>query len=133
MPQQKSPTKLTAFHYFQKVSYVLCNRLYVQGRSLPSASDNTFDTVISMITNKLLTGHPDFLRYRGICMPCCFSSAPEKLKPYKKRKKIKDSKSSRDIFLEIANNRMELPGSLSQPLFVSNTSRMIFLIYLYGF
>lgn len=86
MPQQESPTKLTAFHYFQKVSYVLCNRLYVQGRSLPSASDNTFDTVISMITNKLLTGHPDFLRYRGICMPCCFSSAPEKLKPGKKKK-----------------------------------------------
>lgn len=49
-------------------------------KTLPSAFDNAFDTVISMITNKLLTGHPDFLRQSGICMLCCFSASQEKFK-----------------------------------------------------
>lgn len=95
IPHQESPTE---FHYFQKVSYVLCNRLYMQGRTLPSAFDNTFDTVISMITNKLLTGHPDFLRYRGTCMPCCFSSTPQKLKSRKNKEKVKTANQAGAFF-----------------------------------
>lgn len=75
-----SPT-LNCISLFPRGSYNFCNVLYVQGGTLPSAFDNVFDTVISMIMDKLLTGHPDLLRHTGICMHCYFSSSPEKSKP----------------------------------------------------
>lgn len=53
------------------------------GLDSPSVFDNAPDTVISMIANKLLACHSDFLRNRGICMFCCCSTTPEEFKSEK--------------------------------------------------
>lgn len=49
--------------------------------ALPSFSDDVSDAQVTVIMDKLLTGHFYFLRNRGVSVFCCFLIVPQEFKP----------------------------------------------------